>query len=152
MTRRDYCALCITMVHDYDPLCICGKSFCYSCPIAVNDVSQMALLHSKVRVMTSPVFTLDDIANILNIKSSEIINHCITYFLDLSDYDTHFHKLNTIYDEFKQQLVALLNVGVQDELSKQTTTIINTFFVQLEEYVASDIEFTFTCNECYNNC
>ena len=94
--------------------------------LALDDASKMTLLHSKVRTMTNPCFTIDDVTNIVNIDSTEIINGCLSC-LSVLECDAYVHKLLAIYDESIQQLTSL---SITDDLSKQITKIVHTFFLQ----------------------
>lgn len=139
MTRRDYCAKCSEMVHDYDVSCGCGVSLCYDCATTYDLSSEMCILIARINVLWKPTMTVGELNKLFQFYQTEKTYHTLLENLNLEETTTMMNNIQSI----------VLNYATFDETYEISLDDIKN--IKEIVYHANDYVLEFVCNMCHNN-
>ncbi len=80
MTRRDYCAACKEMVHDYDVSCdACGVSLCFECATTYDAMSRLCILNARVHVLVDETITIAELEQFCQDVDDDAVNAVLKF-------------------------------------------------------------------------
>lgn len=139
MTRRDYCAKCSEMVHDYDVSCGCGVSLCYDCATTYDLLSEICILIARINVLCEPTMTVGELNKLFKFYQTET-----TYNTLLENFD--LEETTEIINNIKLIVLNYANFDETYEISLDDIENIKTIV-----YDANDYVLEFVCNMCHKN-
>jgi len=163
MTRRDYCAVCDDMVHDYDVFCYyCNESMCSDCATTYDPMTRICILNSMFNVYLRKImrkkFSQKQFKQLVeDIQSDEVKNYiqdiCFDEKKNSSDNINYF---NETYDGFMKKSSVLIDTyNNNTDIIKDTQQNIpnNTIYSIVENFFYNYSELNeiipFKCYTCH---
>jgi len=148
MTRRDYCAECGVMVHDYDVMCQdCCKSLHHDCATTYDLLSEMCILSAKLNVLVDPNMTIQELNNFYKFIQTELVqeelNEMITQEMLTQE------ELTTYYDNIFNIVIKYENQDENQNISKKDVLQINE--LNNSVYLNDFLRESFVCVMCSKN-